>query len=263
MVFEARGSGLGARCFLAAGQEQARAEVPADERQGAETVKCRGRRQIMCEVADADLGEAALREERLVAPLITDGNMSFDRSEDAPPPEALDEVLPVRRMQVQRRARLQGAVNGAKDGQELVVVDVLRHVECESGIEPVRVLCTEPDDVAAVERPVPEATCVPPAFRRAHEGLGEVDADILVDAGTDELEQDAVAASKVGHDLAAGQLEERLQAPHPLDRVGVVLIHVALIVDRAQLLLGAPAARTTGRHVWRMHVNSLQPSLGR
>jgi hypothetical protein len=57
-----------------------------------------------------------------------------------------------------------------------------------------------------------------------------------------------VAAPDVGHDLVAGQLEERQQAPHPLDRVEVVLVHVALIVDRTQFFFGATARLAPGYH---------------
>lgn len=67
--------------------------------------------------------------------------------------------------------------------------------------------------------------------------------------GADELEKDAVAAPDVGHDLVAGQLEERQHAPHPLDRVEVVLVHIALIVDRAQFFFGATARLAPGCHV--------------
>ena len=90
---------------------------------------------------------------------------------------------------------------------------------------------------------------VSPALRSAHEGLGEVDADVLADEGADELEKDPVAAPEVGHDLPAGQPEERQHAPHPLDRVRVVLVHIALIVDRAQLLFGETVRRPPDRHV--------------
>ena len=106
------------------------------------------------------------------------------------------------------------------------------------GVELVRVPCAEFDDVAAVERPVLDAACVSPALRRTREGLGEVDADILVDMRADQLEKDAVTASEVGHGLVTRQLEERQHAPHPWDRVGIVLVHVGLIVNRAQLLFG-------------------------
>jgi hypothetical protein len=53
----------------------------------------------------------------------------------------------------------------------------------------------------------------------------------------------------VGHDLVAGQLEERQHAPHPLDRAEVVLVHIALIVDRAQFFFGATARLAPGCHV--------------
>src|SRR4029077_4718240 len=112
-------------------------------------------------------------------------------------PEALDEVLPVRRMQEERRSRFQSAMDGAEDAQELIVVDVLREIQRERGVEPARMLRTESDDVGAVERCVRDAECVPPALRRAHEFLGEVDADVLADVGGDELGEDAVAASEV------------------------------------------------------------------
>ena len=69
------------------------------------------------------------------------------------------------------------------------------------------------------------------------------------DVGADELEKDAVAAPDVGHDLVAGQLEERQHAPRPLDRVEVVLVHIALIVDRAQFFFGATARLAPGCHV--------------
>jgi len=56
-----------------------------------------------------------------------------------------------------------------------------------------------------------------------------------MDLRSDELEQDAVAASEVGDDLVAGELEERQQSPHSRNRMGVVVVDVTLIVDRPQL----------------------------
>ena len=76
-----------------------------------------------------------------------------------------------------------------------------------------------------------------------------VAADVLADLGADELEQDAVAPPEVGHDLVASQLDERQHPSQSVDRVGVVLVHIALIVDRAQLVFGAPVRRAPGRHV--------------
>ncbi len=139
-------------------------------------------------------------------------------------------------------------MNGAEDAQELVVVDVLREVQRERGVEVIRVPRAECHHVGAVERPVADAACVSPALRRAHEGLGEIDADILADPGADEIEQHAVAAPEVGHDLVAGQIEERQHAPHPLDRVRVVLIDVALIVDGLQLFFRRDVARVSSAH---------------
>ena len=126
-------------------------------------------------------------------------------------------------------------MDGAEDAQELVVVDVLGEVQRERGIEVIRMPHAEVDHVGAVERAVGDTPYIPPAFRLTHKRFGEIDADVLTDAGAHELEQHAVATPKVGHDLLAGQLEERQHAPHPLDRVGIVLVDIALIVDGLQL----------------------------
>src|SRR5260221_7285399 len=137
--------------FLPAGQKQSRAKVPADERQGAETVESGGQWQIVGKIADVDTREATLREQGAVAFRIPDRDMAFYPFKDSPFPEALDEVLPVRRMQEQRCSRFQSVVDGPEDAHELVVVDVLREVQREGGVELIRVLCTECHDVGALE----------------------------------------------------------------------------------------------------------------
>ena len=153
-----------------------------------------------------------------------DCDMTLDLPDDARLAQALHEVLRVRRVQIQRPAGLQRAVDGAEDLHELVVVDVLGEVQRERGVEVAGVPGAEGGEVGAVKRPVPDAERVSPALRGAHERLGEVDADILANAGADQLQQDAVAAAEVGDDIAAVQLEERHHSPHPLDRVGIVLL---------------------------------------
>ena len=86
--------------LLAAGQKQSRAEKPTDERQGAKTAERRGQRQIMGEIADVNIRKAAPRLKRLVARGIPDCDMTLDLPEDTRFPQALHEVLPIRRVQI-------------------------------------------------------------------------------------------------------------------------------------------------------------------
>ena len=111
--------------LLAARQKQSRAEKPTDKRQIAESVEQGRQVQIVREVADVDAREAALHEERLMSSSVPDSDMAFDLWQDAALLEPLHEILRIRRVQIQRRSRLERPVNGAEDAQELVIVDVL------------------------------------------------------------------------------------------------------------------------------------------
>jgi very-short-patch-repair endonuclease len=88
-------------------------------------------------------------------------------------------------MQIERPSGLERPVDGPKDAQKVVVVDVLGEIESERGIKAIRVPRAEGDDVRAVKGRVGGPACVSPALRRAHKGLGEIDTDILADAGTE------------------------------------------------------------------------------
>jgi len=215
------------------------------ERERAETMERGGRIQIVGEIANVDVGEATLRQERLVLSGIPDRNMAFDLAEDPACTQPFHEVGRIRRVQVQRRVRLQRAVDGPEDPNELVIVDVLGEVQRKRRVETVGMLGTEGHDVGAVKRADLDPPCVPPPLRRAHERVGEIDADIFVDVRGDELEQDTIAASEVGDDFMARQLEKRKHAPDPSDRMRVVLVDVALPVNCMQLVLGE-AAHGTG-----------------
>ena len=128
---------------------------------------------------------------------------------------------------------------------------MLGEIESKRGIKAIRVPRAEGDD-AVHETSRCGPACVSPALRRAHKGLGEINADILTDPGADEIEQHAVAAPEVRHDLAAGQIDKRQQTSHPLDGVGIVLIDVALIVDGLQLFFGVTAGPAYVCHVPRI-----------
>jgi hypothetical protein len=225
-------------CTSTAGQKQARAEMPSDERQGAKTMERGGGTQVMGEIADVDIREATLLEQLAVPSCIPNRDMAFDLPEDVPFAESLHEVLAIRRVQVERRPGLQRAVNGAPDTHELVVIDVLGEVEREPGIEAIRMLGTECPDVGTMERAVLYPTCISPALGLVHESLREVDADVLTHVRRDELEEDAVAASEIRHDLPARELEERQQPPHSRNGVRVVVVDVALIVDGPKFFFG-------------------------
>jgi len=211
------------------------------ERERAETMERGGRKQIVREIANVDVGEATLREKRLVLSGIPDRNMAFDLAEDPACTQAFHEVGRIRRVQVQRRVRLQRAVDGPEDPNE----DVLGEVQRKRRVEMVGMPGTEGHDVGAVKRADLDPPCVPPPLRGAQERVGEIDADIFVDVRGDELEQDTIAASEVGDDFMARQLEKRKHAPDPSDRMRVVLVDVALPVNCMQLVLGE-AAHGTG-----------------
>ena len=69
---------------------------------------------------------------------VPDRDVAFNLPEDAPLPKTLHEVLPIGRVQVQPCSRLERAVDGAEDPQELVVVDVLGEIEREPGVKGLR-----------------------------------------------------------------------------------------------------------------------------
>lgn len=195
---------------------------------------------------------------------IPNRDMAFNLPEYAAFAESLHEVLAIRRVQVERRPGLQRAVNGAADTHKLLVIDVLGEVEREPGVEAIRMLCTECPDVATKERAVLYPTCISPALGLVHEGLREVDADIRMDVRSDQLEKDAVAAPEVGHDLVAGELEERQQSPHSRNGMGIVVVNVTLIVDRPQLFFrptaGADVPLGHLGHVDGSHVSETRSS---
>ena len=60
----------------------------------------RGWIQVMSEVPGVNCREAALRQERLIARGIPDGDMTFDLLEDPPVPQVLHEVLSIRSVQI-------------------------------------------------------------------------------------------------------------------------------------------------------------------
>ncbi len=128
-------------------------------------------------------------------------------------------------------------MNGAEDPQELVVVEMLRKVQCERGIEVVGVALGEFDEVGTPERALSDGAGVAPLLGLPDEFLGEVDADIFSNSGCNQFEQDAVAAAKISHDFLTGQVEERQHPAHPLGCVRIVPIHIGLIVDLAQLII--------------------------
>src|SRR5258708_833228 len=97
--------------------------------------------------------------------------MAFDLRENAALLEPLHEVLCIRRVQIQRRSRLERSVDRAKDEQELVVVDMLREIESECGVELARMRGAKRHDVATVEGSVADAKGIPAPLRRAHELL--------------------------------------------------------------------------------------------
>jgi thiamine pyrophosphate-dependent acetolactate synthase large subunit-like protein len=97
----------------------------------------------MREIVDADMQEATLLEQFDVVSGIPNGDVAFNLPEHAATPESLHEVLGIRRVQIERPTRFQGAVNRAADADELVVIDVLGEVERETGVEAIQVLCTE------------------------------------------------------------------------------------------------------------------------
>jgi hypothetical protein len=140
-------------------------------------------------------------------------------------------------------AGLESALDGTEDAQELIVVDMLREVERERGVELIRMIGAEAYNVRVAEAAVSDAARVPPPLRCTHEGLGEIDAHVVVHARPDDLEQNAVAAPEIGDDLAPGELDERQQTPYPLDSMRVILVDVALVISGEQFFI----RQTTGR----------------
>src|SRR5205823_5437965 len=98
-------------------------------------------------------------------------DMPFNLRENAAGLEPLHEVFGIRRMQIERRPGLERAVNGAKDAQQLIVVEMLREIERERRVEPIRMLGAKRDDVSAVKRTVADAETIPPLLRRPHESV--------------------------------------------------------------------------------------------
>jgi hypothetical protein len=164
----------------------------------------------MGEIVDTDIREAALREEHLMASGITDRDMAFDLPEDAPCPEALHEILSIRRVQVQGRAWLQRAVDGADDTQELVVVNMLREVQREPGVEVVRAL-----NATMSRRGTSRSGATIASARRADERPGEVDATYC---GRGERLLDDAVPHEVG--LTRGWTAKRQHASHALTAWG-------------------------------------------
>ena len=191
--------------------------------------------QVVWQVVGADICEATLSEQELEPFGIPDRDMAFDLREQPPFTEALHEVVPVRRVQIQRGSRLQRVMNGPADAQELIVIHVLTEIQSESRVEVARVRRAKFHDVRTMERAVSSSACVSTSFGLPHESLGEIDADIFVNSRTDEVEQYSVAAAEVGNDFVAGQLDERQQSPESPNGVNVVLIDIALIVNGMQL----------------------------
>src|SRR3989304_330865 len=105
----------------------------------------------MWEITDLDVREATFGEQRLMPLGVPDRDVAFNLPEDAPLAEALHEVVAIGRVQVESRSRLEGAVDGAEDAQELLVVDVLREVEGKAGVKLIGMPGAEGDDVGAVE----------------------------------------------------------------------------------------------------------------
>jgi hypothetical protein len=224
-------------------------KVSTDTRPGAQSVKSGAQAKVVSELPDLDVGKAALLEKRLVASGSSHSDVAFDLLQDhLALTELLDEVVSIRRVQIERPLRLQRAMDGSEDPNELVVVDVFGKVEREGRVELAGMAFTEFDEVGALERALADASRVPAAFGRPDEFLREIDADIIPDAWCDQFKEDAVATPEVRDDLRAGQLKERQHPAHPLHRVRVVLIDVASIVDRAKLLVRETVSRAVGRH---------------
>src|SRR5262245_28999698 len=109
--------------------------------------------------------------------------------------------------------------------------------------------CAECEDVAADKPAVMNAGSITPLLCRLHEGFREIDADVFTDRSADQLEKNAVSAAEVGDRLPAGESEQRQHPLHPHDRMRIVLVDVVLVVNRAELGVGAPF-RAAGAAHW-------------
>jgi hypothetical protein len=222
-------------------QEQPGAKVSADDWQRAKTMKRRCRVEIVREISDLHLAKATGRKQFSVAFRIPYRNMTLDLPENTPGSQTLHEVLVIGRVQIKLSAGLQRTVYAAKNREELVVVDVLREIEREGRVESRRMARTEGNDIVTVKSAVLDATRTPPSLRRGDEFPRKIDTNVLADAGSDQLEQDSIAAPEIRNRFAAGEIDERKQPTHARDRMRIVLIHIALAVDGAQGVIGQPS----------------------
>ena len=110
-----------------------------------------GETEIVREIVHLNLREAACLEQSLMSSRVPDRHVAFDLPQDAARFEALHEVFVVGCVKVERRARLQRALDPAKDRQELVVVDVFGEIQGKPGVEAVRMAGGSPRFVSLIE----------------------------------------------------------------------------------------------------------------
>jgi hypothetical protein len=149
-------------------------------------------------------------------------------------------------VQIEHAVGFQRTVDRAADPKKLIVVDVLDEIERKRGIESISMLSAKRDDIAAVVRGVrnPPFNLATPG--RSHERVRKIDADVLGHTITDEVEEEAIATAEVGHPLMPGQLEQRQHAADAPNSVRIVILDVALVVNRTELVFGSPPARARG-----------------
>src|SRR3954468_21717328 len=92
-------------------QEQPCSKEPSDDRKPAKPVEQRGDVEIVREIRDADVREAALAKQHLVTRGVANTHVPFDLRQDPARLQPLHEVLSVRRMHVERRSRLERSAN--------------------------------------------------------------------------------------------------------------------------------------------------------
>jgi hypothetical protein len=205
-----------------------------------------GYAQVMRQITNVNVGETAGLKQLVVAGCVPDGNMPLNLVQNSPVAEALHEILAVWRVQVEHAVGFQRTVDRAADPKELIVVDVLDEIERKRGVELISMLSAERDDIAAMVRGVrnPPLNLATPG--RTHERVRKIDTDVLDHTITDEVEEEPIAAAEVGHPLMPGELEQRQHAPDAPIGVRIVILDVALVVNRPELFFGSPSATTRG-----------------